>query len=249
MPTSIADLHRSRLEALLAIEIEFQRKVLALSNKRISEIKKSIASIDELHIDVDSTLSTLLGTEDPSTKPHTTHAVATSTSKKKKKHKKAAPPTKPIKVPSGKAPRIIDAIQIVMRNKDMKAQQIHELLKAKGWLPNSRDPMGYIRFTLSSEGEIFQRKDGERGVYHLDPTNPYYTGKFPNAKVTQKPTKPTLEEPEPTHKSSVTASPSPQEVVDQDEPPRGGSEAPPPISVAESYSTVDQMMSGLIPTD
>jgi len=259
MPTSIADLHRSRLEALLAIEIEFQRKVLALSNQRISEIKKSIAGIDDLHIDVDgdSTITTLLGTEThpvSSTKHHSATSVSTSsTSKKKKKHKKSTPPTKPIKVASGKAPRIIDAIQIVMRNKDMKAQQIHELLKAKGWLPNSRDPMGYIRFTLSSEGDIFQRKEGERGVYHLDPTNPYYTGKFNSTKGGSKPPKPDTEEPEPTPKSSVTASPtvSPvlEEVEEQVEPPRGESEAPPPISVAESFSTVDQMMSGSIPLD
>jgi hypothetical protein len=242
------------LEALLAIEIEFQRKVLALSNKRISEIKKSIASIDELHIDVDgdTSIATLLGTEATttiSTKSHTAHAVSTST-KKKKKHKKAAPPTRPIKIASGKPPRIIDAIQIVMRNKDMKAQQIYELLKAKGWLPNSRDPMGYIRFTLSSEGEIFQRKDGERGVYHLDPTNPYYTGKFP-AKGTPKSTKSVSDEPELNPRSLVTVSPSliQEEEETHQDPPRSASEAPPPISVAESFSTVDRMMSGEIPTD
>jgi hypothetical protein len=254
MPTTIADLHRSRLEALLAVEIEFQRKVLALSNQRISEIKKLIAGVDELHIDVDGdeTIASLLPSKSTPVAPiksNTAPAAIPSTSKaQKKKHKKAAPPVKPIRVANGKPPRLIDAIQIVIGNKYMKAQQIYDLLKSKKWLPpNSRDPLGYIRFTLSSEGDIFQRKEGERGIYHLDPSNPYYTGRSP----TSKPPKPQAanDESEPAPKSSVTASPSPKEVIAPEEPPREGSEAPPPISVAESFSTVDQMMTGEIPVD
>lgn len=245
MQTNVADLHRSRLEALLAIEVEFQRKTLALSNRRIQEIKRLIAGIDELHIDVDGdeAIAALTGLNVPAKNPSVS-SVSTP-KKKKKKHKKASPPTKPIKISTGKPPRIIDAIQIVMRNKEMKAQQVYDLLKAKGWLPKSNDPLGYIRFTLSSEGEIFQRKEGERGVYHLDPSNPCYTGKFPPPKGLPK-RAPANDESSET-KSSVTA--SPKAITAPEEPQTSGSEPPPPIGVAESHSIVEDMMHDRIPLD
>ena len=112
MSTHIADLHRSRLESLLAIEIEFQRKTVALSNQRINEIKRLLSSVDELYTDVSVDERLTPSSESAS-------SVSTTKSKKKKKHKKAQPPTKPVRLVTGKPPRLIDAIQIVIDRKSV----------------------------------------------------------------------------------------------------------------------------------
>lgn len=235
MSHNVADLHRSRLEALLALEIEFQRKTVALSNQRITLIKRLLSSVDELH--TGGTVGDLLD----ATPSQEVVAPPPSKAKKKKKHKKAQPPTKAVRVVTGKAPRLIDAIQMVMRNKHMKANQVHDLLKARNWLPNSKDPLGYIRFTLSSEGDIFQRTEGERGVYHLDEANPYYSGKATPS--TSKPTRKKsgaaqVEESSPASSRVVVAS-EPDESEDQVEV----------LSHEESLGLVDELIEGKIQTE
>ena len=244
---TMADQHRSHLEALMAIEIEFAHRTRTLSNRRISEIKKLLATTDELYLNIneDDPLEALgltvtaLDSSVADSKPATTK----SSKKNKKKHKKSAPPAKPVKLAVGKAPRLIDAIQMVMRNKKMKAQQIHEHLRSKGWLPNSKDPIGYIRFTLSSEGNIFQRVDGERGVYHLEPSNPYYSGKL-GAKSSHKHPSQEIEEEEPKPTSEEIL-----EVAPPEEPPEANSETPHRISVAESHDVVQMMIDEKVPLD
>jgi len=74
-------------------------------------------------------------------------------------------------------PRLEDSIQIVMGGKELSAPEIHVELKSRHWIPDSKDPLGYIRYALSANPAIFLRRDGVRGKYHLDPVNPYATGK------------------------------------------------------------------------
>ena len=91
--------------------------------------------------------------------------------------------TKATGVPKGKKvaeiprPRLEDSMQIVMGGKELSAPEIHAELKARHWIPDSRDPLGYIRYALSANPAIFLRRQGVRGKYHLDPSNPYATGK------------------------------------------------------------------------
>ena len=244
MQTAMADLHRSHLEAFLAIEYEFQRRTIALSNQRISEIKKLLATTDELYVNEndDSPLVGVLELDSTDVLTVTATPATTRNHKKKKKHKKASPPARPVKLAAGKAPRLIDAIQIVMRNKKMKAQQIHEHLRAKGWLPNSKDPIGYIRFTLSSEGDIFQRMDGERGVYHLDPSNPYYSGKQ-GAKLPHRRSTPETSEESQTESVEESLEVAPEETQVAD------SEPPHQISMEESRDIVDMFIHDELPVD
>ena len=62
-----------------------------------------------------------------------------------------------------------------MGGNELSPQEVFERLESKGWLPeNSKEPLGYIRYTLSSNKAIF--KSRKRGRYHLDPSNPYATG-------------------------------------------------------------------------
>lgn len=65
-------------------------------------------------------------------------------------------------------PSLINAIQQVMGTKTMNAEAVFANLEAKGWLPESNDPKGYVRYTLSSKKEIFLRVKDKRGFYHLD---------------------------------------------------------------------------------
>ncbi len=74
-------------------------------------------------------------------------------------------------------PRLEDSIQIVMGGKELTAPEICAELKSRHWIPNSKDPLGYIRYSLSANSAIFLRRKGVRGKYHLDPSNPYATGK------------------------------------------------------------------------
>jgi hypothetical protein len=74
-------------------------------------------------------------------------------------------------------PRLEDSIQIAMGNKELSAPEIHTELKNRHWIPDSKDPLGYIRYALSANSAIFLRREGVRGKYHLDPRNPYATGK------------------------------------------------------------------------
>lgn len=225
MTQNLADLHRSRLETLLAVEVEYQKKVLALSNQRIQAIKKLLTDVDALHQDPE-------GDELIVSDPTESSSPQEDTKEGKKKHKKATPPTKPVKLSSGKVPRIIDALQMVIKNKQIGAKEAHALLKAKSWLPNSKDPLGYIRFTLSDESEIFHRVEGARGVYELDPSNPHYNGK-PKA-----PIKDEAEE-ESSDTPSASSSKAPSSLVRK----------VPGVSDTDAHKVVEAILGGEIPVD
>ena len=103
---------------------------------------------------------------------------------KAKKKAKSAPKAKASpKVKGGRksasksVPRLIEAIQIVMGKSTATGAEIHAELKRRHWLPNSDDPLGYIRYTLSANKNLFLRVEGDRGHYYLDPSNPYASGK------------------------------------------------------------------------
>ena len=257
MTTNLADLHRSRLELFLAVEIEYQRKLLALSNQRIQELKRLLAGIDVLHQDSegDELLSTLMAnvrteSSEPTPAPEAEVSGDKKEGKSKKhKHKKAPPPVKPIRVAKGMVPRLIDALQLAIRDKRMGAVDAHAILKAKGWLPKSKDPLGYIRFTLSDEKNIFIRVEGEKGIYELDPDNPFYSGKgVPKQKKgrTVKAAPETTESEDPPKSSPKS---SPKALAAPPPPPAGGSEPPPSMSTAESYGVVDEILQGGVPVD
>jgi hypothetical protein len=57
------------------------------------------------------------------------------------------------------------SIAAVMGSHEMTADKVYAALQAKGWLPNSKDPHGYIRYTLSSRKDLFARVEGKRGHY------------------------------------------------------------------------------------
>lgn len=248
MTSNLGDLHRSRLETMLAVEIEYQRKLLALSNQRIQALKKLLTDVDALHVDVegDAVLLAVARSTERSPSAPTPAASTKKTEKKKKNKKKATPPTKPVKLVAGKAPRLIDALQMVIRNRQMRPKEAHAALQAKGWLPKtSKDPLGYIRFTLSDEKKIFMRVDGQRGLYELDPSNPYYSGKFSiQPKPSKKSTPDEVEDPPKSSpvKSSPKAAAAPS-------PPREGSEPPPAITDEDSRNTVTEILEGKVPLD
>lgn len=70
-------------------------------------------------------------------------------------------------------PRLLDAIQTVMRSKGkpMTAEEVHAELKKRRWLPNSDNPLAYVVYSLSANSKpgrktnLFDRV--ERGVYKL----------------------------------------------------------------------------------
>lgn len=234
MPSNLGDLHRSRLETMLAVEIEYQKKILALSNQRIQAIKMLLADVDALHVDVEGD-AVLLAVAQPSTPKPPTSTKKTEKAEKKKKKSKPNPPTKPAKVLAGKAPRLIDALQMVIRNRQMRPKEAYAALQAKGWLPKtSKDPLGYIRFTLSDEKDTFIRVEGQRGLYELDPSNPYYSGK-PKRAIPDE-----VEDPPESHPSpEASATPSPSR----------GSEFPPAITDEDSRNTVTEILEGKVPLD
>jgi hypothetical protein len=105
--------------------------------------------------------------------------VTTKKSSKKVKvfTKSSGVPPKGKKGAEVQRPRLEDSIQIVMGGKELSAPEIHTELKNRHWIPDSKDPLGYIRYSLSANSAIFLRREGVRGKYHLDPRNPYATGK------------------------------------------------------------------------
>lgn len=106
----------------------------------------------------------------PKKKPGPKPKAAKAQAKPKTAKNAAGPAVK--KTGATKAPRLIDSIQQVMGTKTMTAIEIHGELKMRHWLPNSDDPLGYIRYTLSANKEIFLRVEGQRGHYHLDGAKP-----------------------------------------------------------------------------
>jgi hypothetical protein len=97
--------------------------------------------------------------------------------KKVKAFSKASSVPKSKKGSEVQRPRLEDSIQIVMGNKELSAPDIHAELKSRHWIPDSKDPLGYIRYALSANPAIFLRREGVRGKYHLGSNNPYATGK------------------------------------------------------------------------
>lgn len=92
---------------------------------------------------------------------------------KEPKSPKAAK-VKPQKViPKGARPSMIDACKLAMAGttikKPMSNMDVIATLRANKWLPGSRDPEQYVRYTLSKERDIFMRVPGDRGKYYLAP--------------------------------------------------------------------------------
>jgi len=134
--------------------------------------------------------------------------------------KKAAATAQPTKKAGTSKPRLIDAIQQVVGTKTMNALEIHGELKKRHWLPNSDDPLGYIRYTLSANKEIFLRVEGQRGHYHLD------KGKTAvNGKAAAKPAAPKAPKAEP---AAQTAAETPKVEPPKAVPPPAVKAAPPP---------------------
>lgn len=73
-------------------------------------------------------------------------------------------------------PNLISAAQMIIAsrgNTEMNAAEIHAELRKRHWLPNSDDPLGYLRYTLSANKDIFLRVEGKRGFYKLDRDNQF----------------------------------------------------------------------------
>jgi hypothetical protein len=134
---------------------------------------------------------------------------------------KAATPKK-----SGK-PRLIDAIQAVIGSGTMNAIDVHGELKKRHWLPSSDDPLGYIRYTLSANKDIFLRIEGQRGYYHLG------KGKAAKANGVAKPKAPAAAKSTPAVAAAVPPAPESSKTVVAAPPaaPKVVAAPPPPAPV------------------
>jgi hypothetical protein len=184
----------------LSAEEQFRSEVNASIDARVVVINDLIDGTKKLHALVNGSDSELDTEDETDSEPEVTSRGEAP--KKKKSKKKAAPAaskkaskktaskkakpakvfTKATSVPkvskkSSGIPRLEDAIQLAMGNKELTAPEIHLELKARHWIPDSKDPLGYIRYALSANPAIFRRREGVRGKYHLDSANPYSTGK------------------------------------------------------------------------
>ena len=72
---------------------------------------------------------------------------------------------------SGKRPPIKEVITKVLGNHVMNAQRVYEAIKAKGQLPNSRDPKSYIGYLLSAS----KITDPKTGLPIVDSEGKEYT--------------------------------------------------------------------------
>lgn len=75
-------------------------------------------------------------------------------------------------VADGKRPKIREAMREVMGTEVMNAQQIHDLLEERGWLPNSTSPLHYIRYLLSSLADFVRVEGRSRGLYAVVTSTP-----------------------------------------------------------------------------
>lgn len=179
-----------------AIEAEeqFRVEVNARIDSRIATIRDLIDGTKKLIALGEASEPEVPIDDDDKSEPEHSESSTTKKSKKlstsskkvttKKSSKKVRVFTKSSGVPpKGKKgaevqrPRLEDSIQIVMGGKELSAPEIHTELKNRHWIPDSKDPLGYIRYALSANSAIFLRREGVRGKYHLDPRNPYATGK------------------------------------------------------------------------
>lgn len=106
--------------------------------------------------------------------------------------------------------RLIDDMQTVMQStigqkSVMDANQVFAELKKHRWLPNSNDPLGYVRYTLSANESIFHRAEGQRGKYFLGST----TAKKSAPKPAPAPVATAPETTEETIEPTVAAAPAP----------------------------------------
>lgn len=76
-------------------------------------------------------------------------------------------------ISEGEAPPLLVALQVVIGDAPVSTvAQIYSALVRQGWLPlGSRDPLTYVRHTLSKNKDVFLRET--RGRYTLGATNPY----------------------------------------------------------------------------
>jgi hypothetical protein len=167
----------------LAAEEANRSEILAQFDTRIANLQSLISGLSNPAISAQGGS----GTEATLKRKGKAPTAIVSTKAAKKTTKKTA---KPVKVytratavaKGGKknpdVPRLEDAMQIVMGGKELSAPEIHAEIRARHWIPASKDPLGYIRYALSANRAIFLRREGVRGRYHLDPkTNPYASGK------------------------------------------------------------------------
>lgn len=75
-------------------------------------------------------------------------------------------------VASGARPPLKEAMTRVMGSKTMNGDEILKLLNAKGWGPNSSNPVQHIKWTLSTEKTLFERVPtvngkAQRGFYKV----------------------------------------------------------------------------------
>jgi hypothetical protein len=72
----------------------------------------------------------------------------------------------------GLRPPLKEAIAKVMGNKAMGAADILEALEDRNWVPDAAKPQQYISCTLSSAKDIFERVEGQRGLYKVAASRP-----------------------------------------------------------------------------
>jgi hypothetical protein len=163
----------------LAAEEANRSEVLAQFDTRIANLKSLISGLSNPAIAAQGGLDA--GVETPKRKGKASTAPAPTKAVKKAVKKPVKTYTRATTVSRGKKnpdiPRLEDAMQIVMGSKELSAPEIHAEIKARHWIPASKDPLGYIRYALSANGAIFLRREEVRGRYHLDPKNPYASGK------------------------------------------------------------------------
>ena len=127
--------------------------------------KKAAASANGVRLKKDGTPKKKPGPK-ASSEP-VAKAAATGTGKKKNR---AAEGRRAVL--AGERPSLKDGIRQVMGSKIMSTQEVYDALKAKGWLPNSNDPKGYVGYTLSADKKTFDRvPDKGRGFYRLKEEN------------------------------------------------------------------------------
>lgn len=71
-------------------------------------------------------------------------------------------------VASGKRPPIKDVIAKVLGKRVLHANEVYEAIKAKGQLPNSHDPRGYIGYLLSASKVVVTRAGKETEVQQFE---------------------------------------------------------------------------------
>lgn len=171
-----------------AIEVEekFRVEINAKIDARLATIqglidgtKKLIALGEAAESELPTDVEEEPEESEPSKKLKPSKSVTKKNSKKTPKvfTKATGVPVKGKKGAEAPRPRLADSMQIVMGGRELSATEIHAELKNRHWVPDSKDPLGYIRYALSANPSIFLRRESVRGKYHLDKNNPYTVGK------------------------------------------------------------------------